>query len=124
MRLFLAAVGLLTPVAMMAAHPLFRAAARYGPNAWFGYRTPRARRTEPGWRFAQEACARVWLLAGAGSTVAALAVFVALTVADAPLPLWEAASVVLALGPLFASTAWCVYRVESRLAADELFRAD
>ncbi|WP_147795729.1 SdpI family protein [Cellulomonas sp. Y8] len=119
MRLFLAAAGLLTPVVMMAAHPLLLAAGRHGPNAWFGYRTPRSRRTEHGWRCAQELCARVWLRVGAVAVVVGVGTFVGLAVAGAPRPLWEAASVAFALGPLLASSAWCVVVVERRLAAVE-----
>lgn len=118
MRLFLAVAGLVGPALMVAAHPLFRAAARQGPNAWVGYRTPRSRRTEGGWRFAQEECARVWRRAGAWSVAGALGVFAGLAAAGAGLPWWEAASVAVALGPLLATSAWCAVRIERRLAAD------
>lgn len=118
MRLFLAVAGLFGPALLVAAHPLFRAAARQGPNAWVGYRTPRARRTAEGWRFAQEECARVWRRAGVWSGAAGLAVFGALAAAGAGLPVWETASVALALGPLLAASAWSTVRIERRLAAD------
>ncbi|TKR26700.1 SdpI family protein [Cellulomonas hominis] len=117
MRLFLAVAGLAGPALMVAAHPLFRLAARQGPNAWVGYRTPRSRRTEEGWRFAQEECAWVWRRAGAWYGAAGLAAFGALAAGGAGLPVWEAASVVLALGPLLGTSAWCVVRIERALAA-------
>lgn len=111
--------GLLTPVAMMACHPVFVHVSRRPPNPWSGYRTPRASASQEAWATAQLLCARMWLRWGAGLTVLTVAGFAALYAGgnrDADTWWWTA--LVFAFVPLTGSGRTVVV-VERRLRALE-----
>ncbi len=95
------AVGLLTPVMMIACHPVFVHQSRRPPSSWSGYRTPRAASSRRAWTIAQVMCARLWARSGAmltGVTLAGYGMLYASGNRDADTWWWTALAFALTSG--------------------------
>lgn len=109
------AVGLLTPVALIACYPVYRYHARHEPNRWSGYRTERAMSSVQNWRLAQAMCARQWVVVGAVFAVITLAGYALLYASgNHDVDTWWWCAFLFALLPLIGIV-WSAALIEKRL---------